>query len=137
MSIWLFSCLQKNTAVEGFICMTFNGVSHWVERLHMYDLSSVGERVKELRKKSGKTQEEVSGVLGMNLKTYQAVEGGRRVGRVDTLCMLAEYFDTTVDYLLGSDKEMDRIIEINYRNLSDDMQVLAKKQIIALLKAMQ
>lgn len=37
-----------------------------------------------------KTQEEVLGVLRMNLKTYQAVERGRRVGRVDTLCMLAE-----------------------------------------------
>ena len=49
--------------------MPFNSVSHWVERLHMYDLSSVGERVKELRKKSEKTQEEVSGALGMNLKT--------------------------------------------------------------------
>lgn len=101
-----FCCLQKNTAVEGFICMPFNSVFHWVERSHMYTLSSVGERVKELRKKSEKTQEEVSRALGMNLKTYQAVEGGRRVGHVDTLCMLAEYFDTTVDYLLGSDKEM-------------------------------
>lgn len=137
MSIWLFLCLQKNTVVEGFICMPFNGVSHWVERLHMYDLSSVGERVKELRKKSEKTQEEVSGALGMNLKTYQAVEGGRRVGRVDTLCILAEYFDTTVDYLLGSDKEIERSIEICYQNLSNDMKLLAKKQIIALLKVMQ
>ena len=51
--------------------------------------------------------------------------------------MLAEYFDTTVDYLLGSDKEMDRIIEINYQNLLNDMKVIAKKQIIALLKVMQ
>ena len=117
--------------------MPFNSVSHGVERLHMYDLSSVGERVKELRKKNGKTQEEVSSSLGMNLKTFQAIEGGRRVGRVDTLCMLAEYFDTTVDYLLGSDKEIERSIEICYQNLSNDMKLLAKKQIIALLKVMQ
>ena len=74
---------------------------------------------------SKKTQEEVSSSLGMNLKTFQAIEGGRRVGRVDTLCMLAEYFDTTVDYLLGSDKEMERSIEICYQNLSNDMKLLA------------
>ena len=103
----------------------------------MYDLANVGERVKELRMKTKKTQEEVSTVLGIKLKTYQAIEGGRRIGRVDTLCMIAEYFDTTVDYLLGNDKELDRVIEINYRNLSNDMKILAKKQIAALIKAMQ
>ena len=134
-SVRLF-CLQKNTAVEGYVSMPFSSVSQWVERLHMYDLSNVGERVKELRKKKGKTQEQIAYALGMNLKTYQAIEGGRRVGRVDTVCMLAEYFDTTVDYLLGSDKEFERTIEINYRNLSDDMKLLAKKQIAALLKVM-
>lgn len=103
----------------------------------MYDFLNVGERVKELRLQQKRTQEEISNALGMNLKTYQAVEGGRRVGRVDTLCMLADYFDTTVDYLLGSDRELDRTIEINYRNLSNDMKILAKKQIVALLKVMQ
>ena len=46
----------------------------------------------------------------MNLKTYQAVERGRRVGRVDTLCMLAEYFDTTVDYLT-----VERFMSINMK----------------------
>ena len=129
---------KKQGSERPNLCANFqDNCSHRVERLHMYDLANVGERVKELRMKTKKTQEEVSTVLGIKLKTYQAIEGGRRIGRVDTLCMIAEYFDTTVDYLLGNDKELDRVIEINYRNLSNDMKILAKKQIAALIKAMQ
>lgn len=102
----------------------------------MYDLSKLGDRIKSLRLQNKKTQEEVAKDLGIKLNTYQVIESGRRVGRVDTLCMIADYFNTTMDYLLGNDKAQDQTIQINYLNLSDEMKILAKKQIIALLKVM-
>ena len=103
----------------------------------MYDLENVGERIKALRLQKNEKQEDVSNALGIKLDTYQAIERGKRVGRVDTLCILAEYYDTTVEYLLGNDRGLDHIIEINYEKLSDSMKVLAKKQIVALLSVMQ
>ena len=55
----------------------------------MYDIAESGRRLKELRKKKGKTQEQVAEEVRIALKTYQAVEQGQRGGSVDTLLLLS------------------------------------------------
>lgn len=99
----------------------------------MYDLSKVGVRVKELRKKQGNTQEEISEELGMNIKTYRAIETGARVGKIDTLCLLAEYFRTSLDYLVGREEKLEEEIDIRIRTLPPDKQKLAEKLIASIL----
>ena len=44
----------------------------------MYDIAESGRRLKELRKKKGKTQEQVAEEVRIALKTYQAVEQDRK-----------------------------------------------------------
>lgn len=66
----------------------------------MYDIKKTGEIIKKLRTQKGKTQECIAEEMGINIKTYRAIENGSRGGSVDTLCVIAQYFDVTIDYLI-------------------------------------
>lgn len=105
-------------------------------KVFMYNLSKVGVRVKELRKKRGNTQEEISEKLGINIKTYRAIENGNRVGRVDSLCIIAEYFGVSVDYLLGREKYIEKELDLQYQNLSKERKELAQKLIQSLIEVL-
>ena len=71
----------------------------------MYDIAESGRRLKELRKKKGKTQEQVAEEVRIALKTYQAVEQGQRGGSVDTLLLLSGYFGVSLDFLVKGESE--------------------------------
>lgn len=66
----------------------------------MYDIKKTGEIIKSLRLQRRKTQECIAEEIGINIKTYRAIETGMRGGSVDTLCLIAEYFGCTLDYLI-------------------------------------
>ncbi len=63
------------------------------------------ERVKELRKKAKLTQKQVGEILGVNQRTYSNYEIGDRDMSPETLIKLADYYDVTIDYLLGRTDE--------------------------------
>ena len=64
-------------------------------------------RLKEIRKKRGKTQAEVAEYLGFkSLRGYQLYEEGKNEPSLERLSALADFFGVTTDYLLGrTDKE--------------------------------
>lgn len=64
-------------------------------------LSVFSERLKEQRQNSGKKQTEVAALLGVQLRSYQAYEEGAREPNYEKLVLLAKYFQTSTDYLLG------------------------------------
>lgn len=133
----IFAFYLKNTNVEGLFCVSFYKLCFPLGRkVFMYNLSKVGVRVKDLRKKRGNTQEEISEKLGMNIKTYRAIETGNRVGRIDTLCTIAEYFDVSVDYLLGGEKDIETEVSLEYQNLSKERKELAQKLIQSLIEVL-
>ncbi len=65
-----------------------------------YDLEKTASIIKDLRRKRKKVQEEVACEMGINIKTYQAAEQGSRGVKIDTLCIMADYYDVTLDYLI-------------------------------------
>ena len=58
-------------------------------------------RLKELRESKGLTQKEVAEIIGYSEVSYARYEKGEREPDISTLCKLAEYFNVTVDYLIG------------------------------------
>ena len=58
-------------------------------------------RLKELRKAKGLTQSELAKVIGYSSLSYARYEKGEREPDIRTLCELADYFNVSVDYLLG------------------------------------
>lgn len=64
-------------------------------------MTKFSERLKEVRKESGKKQREVAELLGMKLRGYQSYEMGEAEPGLEKLVMLADLFDVSIDYLVG------------------------------------
>lgn len=54
------------------------------------------------RKSMKKTQQEVADYLGISRQAYSNYESGKREPDFETLLKLGEYFDCSLDYLLGT-----------------------------------
>jgi len=59
------------------------------------------DRLKALRKAKGVTQIAMADFLGIRERSYQMYEHGKREPNHETTIKLADYFDVSVDYLLG------------------------------------
>ena len=68
-------------------------------------------RIKELRKQIGMTQASLAKVLKVSDRTVGFYETGGRDPDTDTLIRLADFFDVSVDYLLGRSDVKD----LNYK----------------------
>jgi transcriptional regulator with XRE-family HTH domain len=60
-----------------------------------------GKRLSQLRKEKGLTQEELAKALNMTRSSLSLYEIGKRDPDTDTLRKFADYFNVSVDYLLG------------------------------------
>lgn len=49
----------------------------------------------------GKKLQECADCLGIKMRSYQAYEGGEREPNVASLIALADFFDVSLDYLMG------------------------------------
>ncbi len=55
----------------------------------------------ELREDFGKTQKEIAALLGIDQRVYSNYETGKREIPVRHLIVLANYYGTTIDYIVG------------------------------------
>ena len=62
-----------------------------------YDISKTAERIKDLRKKAGYTQEQVADLLNVDRRTISNIEGGRKGCSVDMLLRFSELYGVTLD----------------------------------------
>lgn len=87
-------------------------------------IAVIGERIKSLRKEKGLLQRELAKNLGMTQQTISLYESGHREPDWKTLNKIAEYFNVSVDFLLGNTDEprsADKVKEA----LSDYPELLA------------
>lgn len=61
----------------------------------------MGEKIRKLRKEKGLRQQDIADFLHVSASTVGMWEHGRRDPDTDILSKIADYFDVTVDYLLG------------------------------------
>lgn len=71
---------------------------------------SLATNLKYLRKKNGKTQDALSSELSIGRTTLANYEAGISEPNVETLCLIARYFNITLDDLLSKNLEVDAII---------------------------
>ena len=119
------------------------------------------EKLKKLRKEKNIYQKELAKFLGVSRPTITQYESGQRKPDYDTLKKIADYFDVSIDYLLGKTKERSSADKIKnaisddpeltdfWKTLSkrDDLKLLFKqtkdmepedvKQIIRIIKAIE
>lgn len=61
----------------------------------------VFENIRNLREDSDKTQQELAAYLNIKQTTYSKYELGKINIPIEVFMKLAEYYDVSVDYLLG------------------------------------
>lgn len=59
------------------------------------------KRMRELRKKRGLSQDRLANEMSINIKTLRRYEVGENNPRVAILIALADYFNVSIDYLVG------------------------------------
>lgn len=62
----------------------------------------IGQRLKQLRDEKGLKQADIAEVLGVSRTTYTQYETEKSEPDLATVTRLAEFFNTSVDYLLGN-----------------------------------
>ena len=101
-------------------------------------------RIKELRKEKGISQEELAKKIQVKNYSIGDWERDRTEPNINTLIELANYFEVSVDYLIGRTED-DGIININTNLQNDEIQLLKeykklnsdeKNQVIGFAKAL-
>lgn len=70
-------------------------------------------RLKELRKQHNLSQEQLCKILKLAQTTYSSYEIGKNEPNIETLCKIADYYNVTLDYLVGHKTE---IIDTSFYN---------------------
>ena len=78
----------------------------------------IGARINELLVKKNKKQKELSAFLGIKDNVVSYFVHGKRVPNIEQLIKIADFFDTTVDYLVGRS---------NTPSIDIDTQAICKK----------
>lgn len=79
----------------------------------------LGRRLTELRKEKKLTQTEIAEKLHMSRSTYAQYEVDRRVPEYATLEKIADFFDVSIDYVVGRTNERNRTLQPHSRKLID------------------
>lgn len=84
------------------------------------ELNNIGERLSKLRNGRKISQSQVAQLIGISVKTYRSIEQGRTFGRIDTLILLSEYFNVSLDYLVCGRLNIENEISFRISGLSDE-----------------
>lgn len=77
----------------------------------IYMQVNIGKRIRDLRQKLGKTQNDVAEVLGMSPQAVSRWESGITYPDLELIPVIANYFGVTIDNLFGYQSERENKIE--------------------------
>lgn len=87
-------------------------------------------RLKELRLKRGLLQSDIAKIINKSERTVGFYETGERDMGTETLGILADFFNVSVDYLLGrSDESNTMIDEINKKIIDNNLHIAANSKV--------
>jgi len=84
-------CIRKNISSQAFYIIIFGGDN----------VALFNERVKYLRIKNNITQKAIAEFLGTTERGYRNYEINKSTPNYETLLKLADYFNVSIDYLVG------------------------------------
>ena len=86
-------------------------------------------RIKDIREDNDITQEQMANILGVNRSTYSMWEIGLSFMSVEQLCKFANYFNYSIDYVLGlsNNRKNNGNKIFSYKNLGSNIKKLRIK----------
>lgn len=107
-------------------------------------MNNFSERLKKLREERNFKQIDVCKILNLNKVTYWGYEKGKRQPDYDTLLKIANFFDVSVDYLLGKSEIstpphsiIRQTITIDHVNVKNEFLMQRLKQLREIHKLTQ
>lgn len=95
--------------------------------------SIVSNQIIKLRKEKSLTQQALAEIINVSTAAVCKWETGASIPDINTLCSLADYFDVTVDYLLGRITLQKKcVVFCNQKNLKYDIEKCVHDQGIIL-----
>lgn len=101
-------------------------------------------KIKELRQEKGISQEELANAINVKNYTIGNWERNRAEPSIESIKQMADFFEVSVDYLIGRTNDLD-IIQTNANLAQDEVQLLDlyrqmnfqdKNQLIGFAKAL-
>lgn len=89
----------------------------------MNKMNSLGDRLKLLVKKTGLDQQEIAAKLGINPVTFSGYVINKREPSFDKLKLFADYFEVSIDFLLGYSEISDPYL----RHLPDELNMFVRE----------
>lgn len=71
-------------------------------------MAGFSSRLKELRKERKMTQQDLADSFSVRVRTYQGYEYGESYPEVAKLIAIADFFDVSLDYLVGRSDVRER-----------------------------
>lgn len=100
-----------------------------------YDVQKSAKRIKNLRMDSNLTQSEAAEKMGFSLSGYRKLERGQNGGSVDSLIMVADYYQISLDYLVYGE-ERDYINSLS-EGLTESQKCIVRSAIAGLIKSIK
>ena len=70
-------------------------------------MSDLNKRLQQLKSERKLLQKDIAAAVHLSLRSYQRYEIGEREPTADILITLADYFDVSLDYLVGRSDNPD------------------------------
>lgn len=71
-------------------------------------MATFAQRMKQLRKEKNLKQQQMADQFSVKLRTYQGYEYGESYPEVAKLIAIADFFDVSLDYLVGRSEVRER-----------------------------
>lgn len=85
--------------------------------------SVIANRIKKLRIDSGLTQQKLADVFSISRPCICYWENGKRIPDYKTLSDLADYFNVSIDYLIGRSNDVNSRLEVVIKNPSETLDI--------------
>lgn len=92
-------------------------------------------KLSKLRKEKGISQKQCALNLGVDSSKYNKWENGKNRPSYDMVCRLANFFDTTTDYLLGASDERYKDEYKNFDNWKKEFMDEIRDKLLNFLKS--
>lgn len=103
----------------------------------MYNIEESAKRLKELRRNKKVTQEQVANDLKISVDTVRKNEQGVRGLSIDIAVLYAEYYETSIDFIISGKVELNNQMSEMLKKYPTDEQNMALRILKGILENLE
>ncbi len=103
----------------------------------MYNIEESAKRLKELRRNKKVTQEQVANDLQISVDTVRKNEQGVRGLSIDIAELYAEYYETSIDFIISGKVELNNQMSEMLKKYPTDKQNMALRILKGILENLE